>query len=182
MVEYITREQLRSQGPTLITEQASRIRKAEERSPAGATFLSHSTTDGDLLPGVIAILERHGAAVYVDKRDPALPPVTSRETASILRRRIRDASKFILLASLASKDSRWMPWELGIADGIKAPGCTAVLPSPDKSHDRTWTEQEYLGVYDRIVYGDLQGHSQPVFMVWNQEKNTATELSAWLQG
>ena len=68
MVEYITRDAIRGNaGP--LTEQASIVRKAAARSPAGSSFLSHSTKDADLLPGVIAILERHGATVYVDKKD-----------------------------------------------------------------------------------------------------------------
>ena len=78
MVDYLTKETLRRQaGP--LNEQATVVRKAQDRSPAGATFLSHSTKDADLIPGVIALLERHGAVVYVDKKDETLPPFTSRE-------------------------------------------------------------------------------------------------------
>jgi hypothetical protein len=181
MVEYITKEELRRAAPGSFSAQASVVRKAQDRSPEGATFLSHSTKDSDLLPGVIAILERHGAVVYVDKKDETLPPYTSRETAAILRTRIRQSRKFILLTTQNSKDSRWMPWELGLADGYKCPSDTAILPSPEKTNERSWSEQEYLGVYDRIVYGRLEGHAQPVFMVWNQNSNSATELAKWLR-
>jgi len=119
MVEYITRDEIRGNaGP--LTEQASIVRKAEARSPTGSSFLSHSTKDADLLPGVIAILERHGAAVYVDKKDESLPPTTSRETASILKNRIKQCRKFILLTTKNSKDSRWMPWELGLLPTVTA--------------------------------------------------------------
>ncbi|WP_029077507.1 toll/interleukin-1 receptor domain-containing protein [Bradyrhizobium sp. th.b2] len=180
MVEYITRDTLRSTGGTL-TEQASVLRKAQARSPQGSTFLSHSSKDIDILPGVIAILERHGATVYVDKKDDSLPPTTSRDTATILRGRIRQSRKFLLLTTTNSKDSRWMPWELGLADGYKSPTNTAIFPGVDSATERTWAEREYLGIYDRVVYGDLQGQPRPVFMVYNQEKHTATELSVWLK-
>jgi hypothetical protein len=180
MVEYLTRDAIRRQaGP--ISEQASIVRKAQGRSPAGSTFLSHSTTDADLLPGVIAILEKHGAAVYVDKKDESLPPTTSRETADVLRGRIRQIRKFILLATETSKDSRWMPWELGLADGYRHPANVAIFPGTESVADKKWAEREYLGVYDRIVYGPLGDSPRAVFMVWNQEKNVATELSAWLK-
>lgn len=180
MVDYITKDELRGAAGS-INEQSTIVRRAQERSPSGSAFLSHSTKDADLLPGVIALLERHGAVVYVDKKDEALPPYTSRQTARILRDRIRQSRKFILLTTKNSKDSRWMPWELGLADGYKNPSNTAILPGLDKKYEMTWTEQEYLGVYDRIVYGQIKGYQRPVFMVWNQEKNTATELSAWLK-
>lgn len=181
MVEYLTRDFLRREASQRSTrEQATIVAEAERRSSVGTTFLSHSSKDADLLPGVISLLERHGATVYVDKKDEALPKVTSRETATILRERIRHCRKFVLLTTPNSKDSRWMPWELGLSDGIKNSAHTALLPSPDKAHDRQWAEQEYLGVYDRIVYGAHQSYRSPVFMVWNQESNTATELSSWL--
>lgn len=181
MVEYITKDALRRAAVGPLNEQASAVRKAEGRSPKGATFLSHSTKDSSLLPGVIALLERHGAVVYVDKKDESLPPYTSRETAAILRDRIQQCRKFILLTTPNSKDSRWMPWELGLADGYKQPTATAILPSPERLEATSWAEQEYLGVYDRIVYGTLKSQPQPVFMVWNQKDNVATELAQWLQ-
>jgi hypothetical protein len=169
MVEYITRDAIRrNAGP--LTEQASIVRKAAARSPAGSSFLSHSTKDADLLPGVIAILERHGAAVYVDKKDESLPPTTNRETASILKSRIRHCRKFILLTTNNSKDSRWMPWELGLADGYRQTVNVTIFPGVDSASDRTWSEREYLGIYDRIVFGELQNYSRPVFMAGIRKK------------
>jgi len=181
MVDYITPNRLQNRRTITLNEQASIIRKAERASPSRSTFLSHSTKDQAILPYVVKLLEDHGASVYVDKKDPALPPVTSRVTASTLRTRLRQCEKFILLTSPNSKDSRWMPWELGLADGYRTPKNVAILPTPETSHERVWSEQEYLGIYDRIVYGTLQGHSSQVYMVWDQENNTAIELSAWLR-
>jgi hypothetical protein len=180
MVEYITRDAIRGNaGP--VTEQASIVRKAASRSPAGSSFLSHSSKDADLLPGVIAILEHHGASVYVDKKDESLPPTTNRDTAAILRGRIRQCKKFILLTTINSKDSRWMPWELGLADGFRHMANVTIFPSVDTTRDYTWSEREYLGVYDRIVFGEHRDYPKPIFMVWNQHDNTGTELSAWLR-
>lgn len=180
MVDYITTASLRAQaGP--INEQATLVRKAEQRSPSGSTFLSHSTKDADLLPAVIRLLERHGALVYVDKKDESLPPYTSRETAQVLRERIQQSRKFILFTTKNSKDSRWVPWELGVADGHRRPPNVAILPGVDTAGERAWAEQEYLGVYDRIVHGKIKGRVDPCFMVYNQERNTATELGSWLR-
>ena len=180
MVDYITRADILRSAGTL-AEQASILRKSEARSPQGSTFLSHASKDAELLPGVIAILERHGASVYIDKKDDSLPPTTSRTTAAILRGRINQCKKFILLTTKSSKDSLWVPWELGVADGYKRNTNLAIFPGVDSATDRTWAEREYLGLYDRIVFGQLEGQPTSVFMVWDQEKNTATELSQWLR-
>lgn len=180
MVEYITPERLRNRRSITLNEQASIVRKAELSSPSHSTFLSHSTKDATVLPFVVKLLEDHGASVYVDKKDPALPPVTSRHTASTLRTRLKGCDKFVLLTSPNSKDSRWMPWELGLADGYRSSRNVAILPTPEKVNERVWAEQEYLGIYDRIVYGTFQGQPGHVYMVWDQEQNSGVELSAWL--
>ncbi|WP_245284877.1 toll/interleukin-1 receptor domain-containing protein [Bradyrhizobium sp. th.b2] len=164
-----------------MTDQESILRKAASRSPAGSSFLSHSTKDAGLLPGVIAILEAHGASVYVDKKDESLPPTTNQNTASILRGRVKQCKKFILFTTVNSKDSRWMPWELGLADGFRQMPNVAVFPGVDSASDYKWSEREYLGVYDRIVYGAHQAYAKPIFMVYNHENNTGTELAAWLR-
>jgi len=125
--------------------------------------------------------ERHGAYVYIDKKDESLPPTTSRATAAILRGRIKQCRKFILLMTKNSKESRWMPWELGLADGYKTTGHLATFPTVDTSTDHKRVEREYLGLYDRVVFGQFKGQSSSVFMVSNQETNEGTELSQWLR-
>lgn len=179
MAEYLTRDELlRKAGP--ITEQASIIRRTASKSAQGSVFLSHSTADEDILPGVIRLLEEHGASVYIDKKDETLPPYTNRETALALKQRIQQSKKFIVLTSVKSKESRWVPWELGMADGYLSPKNTAILPALDSATDHKWSEREYLGVYDRIVFGKLGSRERPVYMVRNQEKNSARELREWL--
>jgi hypothetical protein len=128
MSDYITRADiLREAGP--LHEQASTIRRTASQSAQGAVFLSHSTLDEELLDGVIRILERHGADVYTDKTDLSLPPVTSRETAATLKARIKLSRKFIVLTSEKSKSSRWVPWELGLADGFLNPKKCSCFPN-----------------------------------------------------
>lgn len=181
MASYITTEELRDIGESARTEvRSSILKEAREISPAGATFLSHSSKDKAELVGVIQILRNHGATVYIDKKDESLPPYTSHKTATMLRSKIEKASKFILLATPRSKNSRWVPWELGIADGLGPKDKIAIFPGVENVGDTDWTEQEYLGIYHRIVFGGLQGYDSDVLMVWDLETNTAIELSEWL--
>lgn len=181
MPRLITPSELRGMSPTLLTERQRVVAKAEGTTPVASTFLSHSTKDAELLPGVISLLERHGANVYLDKKDAELPKITSPVTGDQLRTRIGQSKRFILFATENSKDSRWVPWELGLADGKKGDAGVAVLPSSSAA-DPSWPDQEYLGMYRRIVFGALQGYSRDVFFVWNRVTNTGTELGAWLSG
>jgi len=148
---------------------------------ANATFLSHSSKDDEVMPGVVRVLEGHGATVYLDKKDPTLLNKKPRDIAVTLRNRISDCKKFIVFASVNIKESKWVPWELGLADGYKKPRNVCIFPAPDKASDHKWTEQEYLGIYERIVWGSFKGKDKPEWMVWNHEDNTATQLREWLE-
>jgi len=182
MPDYTTFDDLRSINREMLSEERTRIVKASvERSPNGSTFLSHSTKDTELLPAVIKVLESQGATVYTDKKDSALPDFTNRETAKILRERVKQCSKFVLFATDNSKDSRWMPWELGLSDGYKGANRVAVFPANENAKDTRWSEREYLGVYDRIVWGRIEGEGKDKWLVWNQEENTGCSLSDWLR-
>ena len=183
MVSYITKAEFRELGrQATLQEQATLRKNAENRSAEGATFLSHSTKDDDLVVGAIRVLENHSASVYIDKVDPELPPYTSQDTAATLKKRIQQSNKFVLLATKNSKESKWVPWELGIADGKKGINRIAIFPAVDTASDTSWTSWEYMGLYRRIVWGRLDGYEEPLWMVWDHNKNTATALAEWLRG
>lgn len=182
MARLVTSAELRSfAADRTVSEQATIRRNAASRSPEGATFLSHSSKDEDLVIGATLVLENHGARVYVDEVDPEMPPYTSEKTAKILKGRISQSRKFVVLTSQNSKNSRWVPWELGIADGLKTLDNIALFPSSETAHDTSWSEWEYLGLYHRIAWGRLGDHPSEVWMVLDHKKNTATELGAWLR-
>ena len=183
MVQFATLDQLGRQGRVLLEGRRQVLAKAFDRPIRGSTFLSHSSNDGaDYIAGAAGVLEQHGASVYLDKKDPSLPPHTNRETAEALKDRIRLCERFVLFATRQSSKSRWVPWELGISDGYKTPRNVAVFPGVENTGNTTWTSEEYLGAYDRIVHGQLQGYTADVWMVWNAAKNTARELSKWIAG
>lgn len=57
----------------------------------------------------------------------------------------------------------------------------AILPGVDTATERAWAEQDYLGVYDRIVHGKIEGRADSCYMIYNQERNSAPELRTWLR-
>jgi hypothetical protein len=142
-------------------------------------FLSHSHKDIRHLPLIIHVLENHGATVYVDVKDQSLPEAPSVETARILRQNLQACKKFVLFVTTDSKDSKWIPWELGLADGEKTPRNAAIIPASRQAGEQSWAEREYLGLYDRIVWGNFKDQ-QPEWLVYNHHDNTAVALREWL--
>lgn len=181
---YVTRDELRNFAADLSSQRREAILKSisASQSANGSTFLSHSSKDADLVLGAIVILENHGAQVYVDEIDPEMPPYTNDETAALLKKRIHQSKRFVLLASKNSKESKWVPWELGVADGEKGMGNIALFPASDSSYEQAWASWEYLGLYRRIVWGRLQSEKDPRWLVLDEKKNIAEKLSDWLRG
>lgn len=182
---YLNYEGMKKNSETLLREKSIILESSDFSKKSISTkcevFLSHSSKDEEILPGVIKFLEGFGVKVYIDKKDSALPRETSPETAEILKQRIRESKKFVVLVTENSKDSRWIPWELGLADEMKKLNNIALLPAI-KSHDYgNWTKQEYLGLYLRIDYGHHQSYNEKIWMALNHHENTATELGEWLK-
>ena len=157
-----------------ILNEASRTRQGK------TVFLSHSSKDNAYLPAIISIVENHGARVYVDLRDNRLPEAASVETAQILRDAVHSCRKFILFVTTNSKDSKWIPWELGVGDGAKRPSNVALIPAAQHVWDQTWAGQEYLGLYDRILWGNFT-NQKPEWLVYNHHNNSAVQLREWLR-
>jgi len=144
-------------------------------------FLSHSSDDKYHLPAIINFLEKFGANVYIDKADDELPVKTSSETGRKLKERIDECSKFIVLVSKNSKDSKWIPWELGVADEKKTLKNIALLPIVQTSLPVSWPTQEYFGLYPRIVFYNFNTNPSPEWMVFDHNNNSGTPLKEWFK-
>lgn len=182
MARNVTTAELRSSSANKTQNTRDHLFKSTASSGSMSTFLSHSSKDREILAGAIQVLQDHGAVVYIDEIDPEMPPYTSEETAELLKQRIAQTKRFVLLTTKNSKDSRWVPWELGIADGAKGLLKIAIFPASDSTYDDSWASWEYLGLYRRVVWGALQGYSQELWMVLDTKANTAVPLRDWLSG
>jgi hypothetical protein len=147
-------------------------------------FLSHASTDAELILGVKGLLENQGFTVYVDWIDDAQTDRSkvSRETADLLRRRMRQSGSLVFVATEAASSSKWMPWELGYFDGFR-PNMVAVLPLVDNP-TQTFKGQEYLALYpviDKDKY--IENGSQDVFVEdkgrWTTLKNFGKGAPVW---
>ena len=163
--------------------EAAIVKSASASKLNKTVFLAHASKDAQYLPAVISVLEKNGGKVYVDKVDQRLPQNPNRETAEILRGTIKNCRRFVMFVTPNSKDSRWVPWELGLADGEKGEYPIALFPASTTSSDQMWAKQEYLQLYSVIVFGKIKNvTTEPTWIVWNRAKNTADTLKKWLSG
>ena len=182
MARNVTKAELRDISAAKSHSDRQRLLDSVASSRGTSTFLSHSSKDKELLEGAMEILYNHGARVYIDEVDPLMPPYTTAATAALLKQRISQNQRFVLLASENSKESRWVSWELGVADGEKGLANIALFPASERTHEDNWASWEYLGLYHRIVWGKLTGYENELWMVLDARRNTAIKLSKWLAG
>ena len=147
-------------------------------------FLSHSIADAEIVLGIKQLLEESGLKVYVDwVQDAQLDRrAVTKETAAVLRQRMRQSKSLIYLSSDNSSSSKWMPWELGYFDGFMPDG-VAIMPVLDNPTD-TFKGQEYLGLYP-IVQKDPYEDGRPDVFVeergvrWSTLKRFGSGQPAW---
>lgn len=122
-------------------------------------FLSHSHQDADLVLAAVNFLLTLGVEVYVDWLDGSMPAVTSGETAAKIKAKIVECQRFAVLLSENSVGSKWVPWELGYADGVKDINKIAIMPIRRNEYtpDATFDGLEYMSLYPVIKEGFLDG-------------------------
>lgn len=176
MLNYLTKEELSGfdlKASEYLFEQARASRYAASSSRV-TVFLSHSHKDAEYVKRAAAFLKSLGVEVYVDWLDDGMPETTSPQTAKKLKEKISEHQKFILLATENSKDSKWVPWELGFADTKKGMGNIAILPIAESSTSYKGTE--FIGIYPII----RRSFSTDDWIVRCEDPNIFMELSKWL--
>lgn len=111
-------------------------------------FLCHSHQDAQFAKGLQGLLQDQGWQVYIDWEDTSMPPIPSRETAEKIQTRIRQLDWFFFLATSNSMASRWCPWEIGYADGVKDYDAILVFPTRDDA-GRSYGN-EYVQLYRHV--------------------------------
>ena len=180
MVQFTTFDNLKNWNQNVTNNSRSILNESSKKSNKD-TFLSHSSKDAEFLPGVITLLQNHGASVYCDLADERMPEEPNPETARIIKGQIQESRKLVVFVTTNSKDSKWVPWELGIGDASLSTLNVALLPAAKTSFDQSWAQQEYLGIYRHIVWGNMIGETKPLWMVYDYHNNTATKLNEWFK-
>lgn len=118
-------------------------------------FLCHSHKDQELAKGLQVLLAENGWNLYVDWQDKEMPENPDKATAENIRNKIGVMDWFLFLATPNSTQSRWCPWEIGIADSKKRHDRILIIPTTDDSGK--WYGNEYLQLYRQITEADGGG-------------------------
>ena len=136
--------------------------------------------------GIKQLLEESGLKVYVDWVEDAQlnRREVTKETAAVLRQRMRQSRSLIYLSSDNSSSSKWMPWELGYFDGFKPDG-VAIMPVLDSPTD-AFKGQEYLGLYPIVQKDTYMDGTPDVFVEergvrWSTLKRFGSGQPGWSQ-
>jgi hypothetical protein len=119
-------------------------------------FLSHTIADKDVIRGVFLELTEMGYKTYVDWIiDPQLDRANvTRETANLVRKRMKQSDSLFHATSDNSSRSKWMPWETGWKDGNNKKVC--IFPIVGNFQEK-YQGQEFLSLYPYIIKDDYQG-------------------------
>jgi len=143
---------------SLLRKKSRRFRKFESASYKYITeskkqaeitvFLSHSHDDKELVKGLIELLAEQGIFIYVDWNDSGMPRITSGKTAKKIKKKIKELDFFFFLATENGLNSRWCPWELGVADSLKPWEAILIIPVADPYGE--FKGSEYLQIYNHL--------------------------------
>lgn len=113
-------------------------------------FISHSFQDQETIEKLMKLFDNNGFKTYTDWNDNQLDRSNvTKGTALILKERLNCSKGLIYAYSTSSKVSKWVNWELGLADGGNK--YVFVLPIGDIDNDEDFTGEEFLQIYDQIV-------------------------------
>lgn len=144
-------------------------------------FLSHSYLDKEEVEGLYIELTRMGFKVYVDWIiDPNLDRTNvTKESATLIRNRLRSSKTLLLAVSTNASISKWMPWELGHVDG-NTNKCAIIPVSRDANPPKSYKGVEYLSLYPFISKTSIITGIEKIWIIEESKKYVA--FDEWLAG
>ena len=143
-------------------------------------FLSHRYVDKDAVAGLALMLrEDYNLKIYVDWQcDNLNRKNVNSNTARIIRERITQSKAMLYVISDSSQGSNWMPWEVGVMDGLK--GRVAVCPLLVSQNNVNAIGLEYLSLYPYVSNEkDTKGEAE----LWiNETESKYCSLTEWING
>lgn len=149
--------------------------RGESKYSKVTIFLSHKHDELEMLDSAISFLKKFGIEIYVDWLDEEMPQTTSGLTATLIKQKIKENKKFILLATEAAIDAKWCNWELGHGDAEKYIEHIAILPI--KNTYSAYSGAEYLQIYPYIY----ESVSTPDTYFVKYPDNSVKGLATWLK-
>lgn len=133
------------------SEQSRMVFKNSKEQAEKTIFLSHSHFDKKIIEGLKDIISEHGYSIYIDSEDSGMPEITNRTTAEKIKAKIKDLDYFWILATNNALNSKWVPWEIGIADMVNN---KKIFTIPINDKNGNFKGNEYLQLYKRLIISD----------------------------
>ena len=150
-----------------------------DKKDAFDIFLSHSFLDKQEVKGLYLELTNLGFSVYVDWIiDPQLDRTNvTKESAELIRRRMKSSKSLLLAISENAEMSKWMPWELGYVDGNM--NKCAIIPVTRKTYGQgVFRGREFLKLYPFVKKAKLEFHVNE--KLWVVESEYAySDIQKW---
>lgn len=157
------------------------ILEAKEINKHYDVFLSHSYLDSLEIRTLKALIEEKGLTVYVDWiEDYELDRErVTKETAELIRHRMKNCSSLFYAFSENSTKSKWMPWELGYFDGFK--GKVAVIPVKETPQSTdNYKGVEFVGLYP---YVSITSNEKGIATGYvNESEDKYVTFKEWIDG
>lgn len=144
-------------------------------------FISHSYLDKDLILTLVRLFNEAGYSVYVDWiEDVTLDRSdVTKKTANLVRSRISQSKSLAYIVTTNISNSKWCPWELGIADGMLNEKAS-ILPILEYSSN--FKGQEYLSIYPHIDYEKNNKGKQDFWINDPEDSTKYVVLREWING
>ncbi len=158
---------------------AENVKVASAGAGVRDIFLSHRYADKVELVGLMRMLEDMNLTVFVDWREYSelSRQHVTRVTAAMLKKDMSRCRTLLFAVTSTASQSIWMPWELGLFDGMKSR--VAIVPLTE--HGKDIPGQEYLELYPWIDRAVPDGFHKPILWV-NQGRDCYISLKDWVQG
>lgn len=162
---------------TILKESTATVLKSDNFD----IFLSHSFLDADIILGLKEEIKEMGFSVYIDWiEDSHLDrSKVNKETAELLKKRLKQCKCLFYATSENSAYSKWMPWECGYFDGYR--GLVAICPIVEQEGKSEYKGQEYLSLYP-YIHKD-KPKNKIADTLWVHENNIKyVNFKSWLDG
>lgn len=142
-------------------------------------FLCHCLKDKADVQALYDMLTDMDYSVYVDWIvDPSLDRSNvTKESAELIRKRMRSSKSLLLAISPNAVLSKWMPWELGYVDG-NVGKCPVIPVSENIEPPKTYQGFEYLKLYPYIKHASISAGDQ-MYLV--ESAYSFTLMSNWIR-
>lgn len=109
-------------------------------------FISHSSSDSDLILKMKAILNSFGLNVYIDwvsDRNALKRELTNISTAKAIIERLKSSKALLYINTDSSFQSQWTPWELGYFHALKGDRICVYTPNDTP-------KPAYIDIYPKV--------------------------------